>query len=243
MRFIKSAKSQPSFSDPVKRALTLKVLKSLTSIRVQQWSTAFNSFIQNNADFDVAGQEAIHVLKMHRINTGVVMEIDEEQSFADETVWDQYKPQFESIVSHATSIIELQIKSCEKEGCKRSTFYLDSGISFPLFFVASKCRDGALRRKSIELLRAVDRQEGVLNSLLTAKIAERLVSIEEEGLVSGEGFLRASDVPRENRLGGTEIRWATDRRAHLTCSRRGRRQIGGDGYEGGNVVVEEWLEW
>lgn len=98
MRFIKSAMSQPSFSNPVKKALTLEVLKSFSFIRLQQWSIAFKSFIQNNADFDIVGQEAIHVLKMHRIVVGVVMGVDEERSFADETVWDQYKSQFESIV-------------------------------------------------------------------------------------------------------------------------------------------------
>lgn len=243
MRFIKSAMSQPSSSDLVRRALTLEIVKSLSFIRLQQWSTALKSFIQNYADFDVTGREAIHVLKMHRIVMGVVMGIDEDQSFANETVWDQYESQFESIVSHATSIIELNIESCAKDGRKRSTFHLDSGISFPLFFVASKCRDGAVRRKSIELLRAVDRQEGILNSFLTAIVAERLVSIEEEGLAGEEGFLRAIEVPRENRLGGIEIRWATDRRVQLSYSRMGRRMIGGDGYEGGNVVVEEWLEW
>lgn len=68
------------------------------------------------------------------------------------------------------------------------------------------------------------------------------MSIEEEGLVGREGFLRASEVPRESRLGGAEIRWATDRRVHLSYSRMGRIMIGGNGYEGGNAVVEKFLE-
>lgn len=243
MRLVKSAASQPSFSDPAKRALTLEALKSLNLVRLQQWSTAFNSFIQNNADFDVAGQVAIHVLQMYHIRTCVVMGVDEDRSFADGTVWDQYEPQFESIVSHAASINELQIRCCEKEGRRQSTFSLDAGVGFPLFFVASASRDGALRRRAIELLRAVDRQEGVMNSLLAARILERFVSIEEEGLVGRSGFLRSSEVPRENRLAGMKAEWVTDRRMHLSYTRMGRRMIGGDGVEGGDVVVEEWIEW
>ncbi|KAI9745015.1 MAG: hypothetical protein M1818_001293 [Claussenomyces sp. TS43310] len=243
MRFVESAASQPSFSDPVKRALTLEVLKNLTFVKLQQWSSAFDSFTKNSAGFDVAGQVAIHVLEMHRIVTGVVMEVDEDRSFADGTVWDQYEPQFESIVSHATSITELHLASCVREGRKRSTFYLDEGVANPLFFVAGTCRDGALRRKSIELLRVMDWQEGIMHTSLAAQIAERFMSIEEEDLVGGEGFLRASEVPGENRLAGMEVRWVTDRSVHLSYNRMGRRMIGGDGYEGGKVVVEEWMEW
>lgn len=243
MRFIQSAVSQPSWSDPVKKAHTLQVLKTLSSIRLQQWSTAFNAFTQDISVFDKAGQEAIHVLKMHRIVTGVVMTVDEERSFADETVWDQYRPQFERIISHASSIIGLHPESYEQEQRRWSSLSLDLGIGFPLYFVASKCRDGALRWKAIELLKAVDRQEGLYNTHLVAVIAQHLVEVEERGL-GGEGeFLRACEVPRENRLGGTEIRLESDRRVHLTHSRYGKREIGGDGYEGGKAVVEEWFEW
>jgi hypothetical protein len=81
------------------------------------------------------------------------------------------------MASHATSIIKLHIGPYKKEGRKPSTFSLNSGINFPLFFVASKRRDGAIRRKQIKLLRALDRQEGVYNSLLMALLLDRLVSI------------------------------------------------------------------
>jgi hypothetical protein len=243
MRFIESAASQPSFADADKRAHTLHVLKTLSSIRLQQWSAAFNAFISTIAPSDKVGQAAIHVLKMHRIVTGVVTTIDEERSFTDETVWDQYKPQFARIISHAASIVELQLESQKQEGNRFSSPSLDSGIGFPLYFVSSKCRDGALRWKAIELLNSVDRQEGLYNSHLVAKVARHLIEVEECGLDREGEFLTAAEVPRENRLGGTEFRLVSDRRVHLTHNRCGKREIGGDGYEGGIVVVEEWLEW
>ncbi|KUJ21348.1 uncharacterized protein LY89DRAFT_778907 [Mollisia scopiformis] len=243
VRFMKKAMPDPSFRDPAKKALTLDVLKTSSFIRLQQWSTAFNSFIRYHGDFDTTGQEAVHVLKMHRIFMGIVMGVDEERSFADETVWDQYKPQYEAIVAHATSVIELKTRDCETEGRKRATFNLDSGINFPLIFVASKCRDGAIRRKAIQLLRTMDRYEGIWNSILSARVAERLISIEEKGLVGEEEFLKASEIPNENRLGGAETRWMTDRRVQMIYTRKGRMIIGGDSYQGGNVVMEELLEW
>jgi hypothetical protein len=243
MRFVKTAASEPSFFDSKKRSAILQKLKSLNSVKLQQWSAAFFSFIQNNDKFDIAGQVAIHVLEMHRIVMGMVMEIDEDLSFADGTVWDQYEPQFKSILSHAVSVNDLYIKTCEEEGYRQSIFSLDAGVGFPLFFAASSCRDGALRRKAIALLKAVNRQEGMMNSLLAARILERFMSIEEEGLIPRDAFLRASEIPRENRLASMKAEWITDRQVHLSYRRMGRRMIGGDGFEGGDIVVEEWIEW
>jgi hypothetical protein len=61
-------------------------------------------------------------------------------------------------------------------------FNLNMGLIVPLYFVAGKCRMHSVRRKAIELLRVRERQEGVSNSFMAAKVAERLVEIEEEGL-------------------------------------------------------------
>lgn len=56
---------------------------------------------------------------------------------------------------------------------------LDSDITMPVFFIAMKCRDPVLRRKAIQLLEEYERQEGLLNSKVLARVAERLVEIEE----------------------------------------------------------------
>jgi len=63
MRFIESVVSGPSLPGLVKGVMALEVLKSLSFIRLQQWLTATKSFIQNNAGFGVADQEASFVLK------------------------------------------------------------------------------------------------------------------------------------------------------------------------------------
>jgi hypothetical protein len=68
MRFKSSRRHlDRSFSDPAKRVAEARCTRRVCPLsHLQQWSTAFESFIQDKADFDVAGQEAIHVLKMHR---------------------------------------------------------------------------------------------------------------------------------------------------------------------------------
>ena len=52
-----------------------------------------------------------------------------------------------------------------------------------------------------------------MGSLLGARIASRMVDIEEEGLVPQDGYLRADEIPRSSRILGVEFRWETDRRA------------------------------
>ncbi len=67
--------------------------------------------------------------------------------------------------------------------------------------MAVKWRDVGVKRKAIRLLRASRRQEGVLNSLLTAGGAERILEIEEMGL-SGREVLKAGDIKRDEDSGG-----------------------------------------
>lgn len=59
------------------------------------------------------------------------------------------------------------------------SFCLDLGFIIPLYTVASQCPDTALRRTAIALLRSTPRQEGLWNSEVVAKAAERILEIEE----------------------------------------------------------------
>jgi len=55
----------------------------------------------------------------------------------------------------------------------------------PLVSMAFKDHKGQVRRKVIALMRSTHRQEGIWNSLLTAKVAERVMEIEDDGLDGG----------------------------------------------------------
>lgn len=61
---------------------------------------------------------------------------------------------------------------------QRTSFCLDIGYIIPLYTVASQCQDMATRRRAIALLRSTPRQEGLWNSLVVARAAERILEIE-----------------------------------------------------------------
>jgi hypothetical protein len=73
---------------------------------------------------------------------------------------------------------------------------------------------------------------------MAARVAERLVEIEEEGLPDRDKFGHgdADCVTRERRINGVEIKLGLEgeRRAWLRFSKTGGREV---------VVVEEWVEW
>lgn len=64
-------------------------------------------------------------------------------------------------------------------GSKTSIFALSLGIVTPLYLCATRCRDSSVRYHSIRLLSHCQRREGLWDSDLAARIAKRMVTIEE----------------------------------------------------------------
>jgi len=91
---------------------------------------------------------------------------------------DRFLPQFEQLIALGEKVISSTFSSNDHGG-QTTSFCLDMGIIIPLYYVAWQCPDPTIRRKAITLLRSTSRQEGLLNSLLLAKAAERIMEIEE----------------------------------------------------------------
>lgn len=104
----------------------------------------------------------------------------------------------------------------------------------PLASAVVKCRDGQVRRKAIALLRSAHRQEGIWNSLLTARVAERIMEIEENGRDGEMGAVIS--IPRWNRVLGVQIKLDNE-------NRRSNVQYTKHKEDGGMETVDEWLEW
>jgi hypothetical protein len=137
---------------------------------------------------------------------------------------------YNRIISLAADVVEPD----NSENVKPS-FTIDLGVIGPLFEVISRCRDPVIRRRGISLLKSGYRQEGVWNSFLVAKVAERLVEIEEEGL--GE-VKSCKDVPDWARISDVHPEFdPVGRRATLTYGRCG----GKSNYQ--RRIIQEVVEW
>ncbi|KUJ10192.1 uncharacterized protein LY89DRAFT_596894 [Mollisia scopiformis] len=107
----------------------------------------------------------------------------------------------------------------------KASFALDLGIVPPLFVVATKCRDRKLRRDAIRLLLSSPRREGMWDSILSGRVGQWIMDIEEQGLSIWSGPATASAreiVPDEQRVMVKEILFdLQNREAMLRCGTRG----------------------
>lgn len=209
--------------------VSLDLIRNSSAIRLKQWSSAFEKLLQErNADLSAIELRYIQLLKLHRVMAEVNFNIDFARATRDETMWDEYFKEFEAILGHAESLLG------SAEAPMRSTFLLDTELILPLYFVAAKCRHGKLRRKAISLLRSQQRQEGIWNSILTARVAEYLMQIEEEGLDGA--VVTAGDVSRRKRVLGVEFTFdLQERRARVSYVKFRE--------SGGVERLNEWVEW
>ncbi|KAN0121758.1 hypothetical protein V8E51_000084 [Hyaloscypha variabilis] len=114
-----------------------------------------------------------------------------------EMVYDAFLSEFRYIVDTCTRLIS---HSNVTTGVPRFTF--DVGIIPPLHLTAIKCRDPVVRQEAIDLLFSSPRQEGMWDSVLSARIALWVTRCEEEGLQSSQTSRRDEVV--EKSLGRNE---------------------------------------
>lgn len=195
-----------------------------------QWSAAFDAFLQTRgASLDDGEKKGVAMLEIQQEIGFLSLQLGRTY-FDDQTLWDQFMPLFNQIVSLAAEILDFGSKTR-----RYPTFSLDMGIVGPLYEVASRCRDPIIRRKAISLMKSRCMQEGVWNSILTAKVAERLVEIEEEGLGDVKN---CHDIPDWARLSFVApIFDPAGRRAVIKYMRIGNT------HELVRPMVEEVIEW
>jgi hypothetical protein len=91
---------------------------------------------------------------------------------SSECDWDKYRAQYEEIIGLAEELLS------GDDG--RRTMSLDLGLIYPLHAVAWKCRYPDLRRKGLDLLRRIPRQEWLLNARQYHAIFSRILKMEED---------------------------------------------------------------
>lgn len=199
--------------------LSLNLIQGTMATRLNQWSRTFETYIRKNSmNLDETAQLGIHTLKIQKLLIYIYVTLDLEKASWNEILWDKFHKEFIMINNHAEFVTKLANNvSPEGNDKTKCTFSLESAIIFPLYMVATKCRDGKIRRKAVAILKSAHRQEGLLHSKLTARVAERLIEIEEEGYGSDLSY---EDYPNHSRLAGLVINYDPDgTKAHVKYGR------------------------
>lgn len=125
----------------------------------------------------------------------------------------------------------------------KASFALDLGVVPPLFVVSTKCRDRKLRREAIRLLLSSPRREGMWDSILSGRVGQWIMAIEEAGMPAWDGgghtAMGEDVVPAETRVMVKEILFDMQgREATLRCGTRGAREGDVD-----DRAMETWISW
>ncbi|PVH83799.1 hypothetical protein DL98DRAFT_512950 [Cadophora sp. DSE1049] len=102
---------------------------------------------------------------------------------ADEMSFDAFVHDFDAVVRQCRLNLNKCSKFVEEPEVSKSTKYsLRLQSISPLFVVATKCRNPAIRRHALTLLRRSPLNQGFWDSKKVVRVVERIIELEEEGL-------------------------------------------------------------
>jgi hypothetical protein len=202
---------------------------------VLRWSQAFQPLFQRTRLAEKMGSQnyvTSALLKMHGLCTNILLA---GVLFTEEISYDVFLPHFKEMLTLINVIVAAYRKNTvDHKGLGAGGFVLGLGITPPLYLLGTRCRDQAIRRKGIEILRNWH-AEACWDPLLIAEICEFLVDVEEEDCPEGI-------IPERSRAVITRVCEAPDSRngkqeALIQCVKR----YGGP--DGGPVWKERMVYW
>lgn len=125
----------------------------------------------------------------------------------EETIYDAHAGDFVEMVDLAADVRRRQ-KQLIPNYSGSGGFQLDMAVIHPLYLTATKCRCPVTRRRAIHALHTGPDFEGAWEGIVNARIGERVVHIEEEGIAYDlhgmkEGELL--DIPERARIHSVDI--------------------------------------
>jgi hypothetical protein len=220
---------------------TAEIHRLVASVKFAHWARSLENFVAYAGDeMSERDRQAANMLKIHYLIGLQVVELVDVQ---DEMAWDTYKGNFAKIVHLAESVAESLSASSSRvlpsdakastsearrvfQPPRKKTFSMDQGLVGPLFEVVYKCRHPIIRRKALAILKAYPRQESSWDSPLVVLIAERLIELEEEAVLSrsdnneGVQLKSCEDIPRWARISQIDLNFQLEgKKAFLTYSR------------------------
>jgi hypothetical protein len=169
---------------------------------LEQWNLDIETFLAapNNTKSREELQSPVALLKIYQIIMSAILVTG---VHGRETLHNSHLHEYKQVVCLTESLInEGQMSSSST-----NFFCFDVGVIFPLFWVATKCRDSQTRWRAVKILSSLNHQEGTWKSTVAAKVAEFVIGVEEEGLpvgVSQDQVPESSRVHLVNTIGDAE---------------------------------------
>ncbi|KAH0557085.1 hypothetical protein GP486_005126 [Trichoglossum hirsutum] len=169
---------------------------------LRQWEQSFEA-LTGRQRWSLPEQNSITLLRIHQ-RTILIWLLT--SLLPNETSYDLYNANFEHVINMATEELVDSFANRSPQGGRASNFSFEMQLIAPIYFLAIKCRVGWIRRKAITHLYKMASKEGPWDSIRSAKVAERVVVLEEAGIDRSAG----QDLPPE---------WSRIHHADIKCDK------------------------
>jgi hypothetical protein len=161
-------------------------------LELRNWHSLFLDFIRNNRpNFSSKDSTGAILLQMHYISLSIILSTALDPSTA---AFALFTPSFARIIAFAQSILDpsssnstastttapSSLPAPTPSSSSLPNFSFDMGIIPPLFYTATKSRSRTHRWRAVALLQRAPYREGIWGAAMTARMAQRIVEIEED---------------------------------------------------------------
>lgn len=168
-------------------------LFKLDSYILNKWRLAFHNLEISLADTIGSREKAgLDILRTQYTTMTILLNVTVKQS---DLAYDDCGQSFLEIVHLAESVMHLGNATGDHSSSDLPNF--DMGVLAPLYFVATRCRHPVTRRRAVDLLYQGPKREGMWEAAMLIKLANFIMSSEEDGLANVSS---AEDVPESSRL-------------------------------------------
>ena len=155
------------------------------------WLQALDALVESRGEVSQQDLTAIHVMMIYYHISHIMMRC---YLTTDETAYDEHIERFQIIVELAQDTLSTSEQQPQKP---KLNFSFDLGLTPPLYFVATHCRDPFIRRAALALIQFSHRRTGAWNADHSAKCAEEVIRIEES---HSKNVWSCKDVPESSRV-------------------------------------------
>ena len=146
------------------------------------WTAAFDRLVEERGP-DLS-KRGIALLELHKRYLAAHLQMPDPSKHPS-VQWEEYLGEFQTLVLCAEKALQPDM---DGQGSPPAQFHMDLGVIPVMFSTVLRCRDPGVRRRALAVLRDHRLQEGIWDSALTLRAAERIVMLEESSVsVSAAG--------------------------------------------------------
>ncbi|KJR87587.1 c6 zinc finger domain containing protein [Sporothrix schenckii 1099-18] len=169
------------------------------------WTAAFDQMVAERGPS--LSPRGIALLELHKRYLAAHLKVPNPTNSDDR--WMNYVTEFADIVSLAERALQPEPDAVGTKETTLPTFHMDLGVIPVMFSTVLRCRDPVVRRRALAVLRNNRLQEGIWDSSLTLRVAERIVMLEESS-VAAAAVAAAGMARKPQRVKSIQVRMDPD---------------------------------